>query len=42
MLLSNVSLYFFFISLTLFNLGGEGGGGGVPAPISTFENFLDI
>ena len=41
MLLSNVSLYFFFISLTLFNLGGEGGGG-VPVPISTFENFLDI
>ena len=27
--------------LTLFRLGG-GGGGEVPAPISTFENFLDI
>ena len=36
------------VFLTLFRLGwvgGVGGGGGglkVPAPISTFENFLDI
>ena len=33
---------FWGVALTLFGLGGGGGGRKVPAPISTFENFLDI
>ena len=35
------STHFFFV-LSNFNPIPPGGGGGVPAPISTFENFLDI
>ena len=34
-------IYDFAVRLTLFRLGG-GGGQKVPAPISTFENFLDV